>query len=206
MKRLALIGGGGHCKSCIEVINSTSRFNIIGIFDKQEKKSENYLGVPYLGDDSKISDTLSANDMALITVGQIHTSTIRKKLYELTKSMKIQMPVVIASSSIVSHHSKILEGSIIMHGAIVNAAAKIGSNVIINSMALIEHDVQIGDHSHISTGARINGNVHIAEGCFIGSGAIIHHGIQIGSNAVIGAGAVIDKDIASSSIVRGPNE
>ena len=34
---LILIGGGGHCKSCIDVIEQENKFNITGILDVKEK-------------------------------------------------------------------------------------------------------------------------------------------------------------------------
>ena len=33
---IILIGGGGHCKSCIDVIESEGRFQIVGIVDLKE--------------------------------------------------------------------------------------------------------------------------------------------------------------------------
>ena len=30
MRDIILIGGGGHCKSCIDVIEMTNKYNIIG--------------------------------------------------------------------------------------------------------------------------------------------------------------------------------
>lgn len=203
MNKLVLVGGGGHCKSCIEVIESDGRFQLLGIIDNKTNTDKSCLGVPFIGTDAHLEEILSQFDMALVTVGQIHTPETRKKLYHLIKSLGKTMPVICAASSIVSSHSKIKKGSIVMHGAVVNADAEIGNNVIINSMALIEHDVTVGDHCHISTGARINGAANIADGCFIGSGAIIHQNVCIGSNAIISAGAVITKDVAAGNKIRG---
>ena len=59
--------------------------------------------------------------MALITIGQIHSADKRKKLYEILNSQGIEAAVIKASSSAVSRYSTIKEGSIIMHGAVVNA-------------------------------------------------------------------------------------
>ena len=36
MKDILLIGGGGHCKAVIDVIEQEGQFNIIGIIDKTE--------------------------------------------------------------------------------------------------------------------------------------------------------------------------
>lgn len=203
MKSLVLIGGGGHCRSCIEVIESTGRFRIKGIIDNKISKTETCLGYPFIGSDSDIDKIKTMNAMALVTVGQINSPYIRKNLYEILNSQEIKIPVIEASSSIVSRHSSIQEGSIIMHGAVVNARANIGINVIINSMALVEHDAQIGDHCHISTGARINGNAEIGDGCFVGSGAIIHQNIKIGRNSVIPAGSVISNDVPDGELLKG---
>ena len=37
MENIVLIGGGGHCKSVIDTIESSKLYNIIGIIDKNEK-------------------------------------------------------------------------------------------------------------------------------------------------------------------------
>ena len=42
MKELFLIGGGGHCKSCIDVIEEEGKFKIIGIIDQKEKLGQKF--------------------------------------------------------------------------------------------------------------------------------------------------------------------
>ena len=39
MKQIILIGGGGHCKSCIDVIENGNKYKIRGIIDKKKKFS-----------------------------------------------------------------------------------------------------------------------------------------------------------------------
>ena len=41
---IILIGGGGHCKSCIDVIEQEGRLQIAGIVDVPEKKQNNVQG------------------------------------------------------------------------------------------------------------------------------------------------------------------
>ena len=31
------MGGGGHCKSCVDVIESEKKYKIVGIFEKKKK-------------------------------------------------------------------------------------------------------------------------------------------------------------------------
>ena len=40
MKKIILIGGGGHALSCIDVIEHEKKFKIIGIIDKKLKKGK----------------------------------------------------------------------------------------------------------------------------------------------------------------------
>ena len=35
MKKLILIGAGGHCKSCIDVIENQNKFKVEGLIDNQ---------------------------------------------------------------------------------------------------------------------------------------------------------------------------
>ena len=37
-KKLLIIGAGGHSKTCLEVLNSTKKFQILGFLDKKIKK------------------------------------------------------------------------------------------------------------------------------------------------------------------------
>ena len=54
---------------------------------------------------------------------------------------------IISPISYVSENSRIDEGSIVMHNALINSHCNIGINCIINSKALIEHDVTLGAHA-----------------------------------------------------------
>ena len=56
MKPLILIGGGGHCRSAIDVIESDGRFSITGITDKKEKIGESISGVEIIAEDSELEN------------------------------------------------------------------------------------------------------------------------------------------------------
>ncbi len=202
MTSLLLIGGGGHCRSCIDVIEATRKYSIRGIAQKTGHQKLPVLGYPTLGFDEDLQRLIAETSEALITVGQIKTPDTRIRLFNLIKSLGAKLPIIQSPTAYRSPRSDLGEGTILMHRCLVNVNATIGTNCIINSLALIEHDVKIGDHCHISTGSRINGDVSIGEGTFIGSGCVIKEGITIGSRVVIGAGQVVFKDIPDEAIVR----
>lgn len=198
---IILIGGGGHCKSCIDVIEQEGKFKILGILDVPEKIGDNILSYKVIGSDLDIPKMLKETKNFLITVGQIKSPEKRITLYQLIKRLVGNLPALISPMAYVSRSALIGEGTIVMHFAMINANAKVGANCIINSKALVEHDAIIDDHCHISTTAVINGNVKIGAGCYIGANATILQNIEICENVIIGAGAVVTKSITSPNTV-----
>ena len=197
-----LIGGGGHCRSVIDIIESSTHFQVAGIVQPTSDGLASILGYPVRGDDDALPDLLGQTPCALVTVGQLTSASLRKHLYRKLLDLRAKIPVVVSPHAHVSRHAQLGLGTVVLHGALVNAAALVGENCIINSMALIEHDARIGPHCHISTGARLNGSVVVGADCFIGSGAIVHQGVTIGEGCIIGAGCVISRDVAAHTTMR----
>ncbi|WP_312905603.1 NeuD/PglB/VioB family sugar acetyltransferase [Stutzerimonas nitrititolerans] len=168
-ERIILVGGGGHCRSVIDVIEQQGKYKIDGIVDLKENIGEKVLGYPVIACDNQLRELFSSCKNALITVGHIKTNSLRLKLYESLKGIGYKLPVITSPLAYVSRHAQIGEGTVIMHHALVNANANIGKNCIINSKALIEHDAQVGDHCHVSTASVLNGGVVVENNTFVGS-------------------------------------
>jgi len=202
MDKILLIGAGGHARSCIDVIESVGQFEIAGLVEKDESMIHANLGYPIIGIDSELKKLREKYSHTLITVGQIKSSKVRVKLYQRLKELNFTLPVIISPKAYVSKHAQIGEGTIIMHGVIVNANVTIGNNCILNNKSLIEHDAIIGNHCHIATGAIINGEVSVGDKTFIGSGVITKQSISIGNNCVIGAGVVLKSDVEPNQVIK----
>jgi sugar O-acyltransferase (sialic acid O-acetyltransferase NeuD family) len=198
---IVLIGGGGHCKACIDVIESTQH-TIAGILDKEpgENKVLNY---SILGGDDEIKKLIAKGHEFLITIGQIKSAASRVHLYEKIIGLNGKLSIVFAASALISKYATVGKGTIVMHQAIINVSATVGNNCIINTKALIEHDCFIDDHSHISTGAIVNGHCRVGKRVFIGSNSVLVQGVQIGDEVVIGAGSVVVNNITDSGIYAG---
>ena len=191
MNKIILIGGGGHCKSTIDVIEQEGKFQIAGIIDKPKFLDSKILDYKVIGNDFDLEKLAKKYRYALITVGQIKSASLRVKLYNLAKKRGFLLPRIVSPRAYVSKHSKIGNGTIVLHDTIINANVSIGYNCIINSKALIEHDCHIGNHNHISTNAIINGGVRIESECFIGSNVTKNNNITIKKNSFIKAGSLI---------------
>lgn len=199
---ILLIGAGGHCKSCIDLISIISNYEVGGIVDKDGSKCTEVLGQKVIGTDSDLEFLVQRFPQLLITTGQIKSPLLRSELFLKTKNLGASFPVIISPTAYISNTAIIDEGTISFHQTLINTSVQVGKNCIINNKALIEHESTIGSHCHVSTGALINGGVVIDEGCFIGSGAIIHEGVKIGRGSVISAGKIVQKDIPNDTFLR----
>ena len=191
MKEIILIGGGGHCKSVIDVIEQEGQFKIVGIVDRPELLGTDVLGYSVIGNDANLESLAKKHTYALVTVGHIRSPAPRIKLFDIATEAGFVLPSIISPRAYVSQHAFIGQGVVVMHDALINAGATIGNNCIINSKALIEHDTKILEHCHISTSVTINGGVTIESGCFIGSGVITKESIIIKQNSFIKAGTIV---------------
>jgi sugar O-acyltransferase (sialic acid O-acetyltransferase NeuD family) len=193
MKPIILVGGGGHCTSCIDVIEQTGLYQIMGILDLPEKLGEKVLNYRVIGTDNELERFLPDCADFLITVGQIKSSALRKKLFQKIKMAGGNLPVIICPTAYVSRYANIEEGTIVMHQALINAGTSVGKGCIINTKALIEHEVVVGSFCHISTAAIVNGQVNIGDQCFIGSNTVIANNTNVAANSIIAAGSQIFK-------------
>jgi sugar O-acyltransferase (sialic acid O-acetyltransferase NeuD family) len=197
---LILVGGGGHCKSCIDVIEEDGKYKIAGIVDLPPKLGEKILGYEVIGCDHDLPELRKKFSNFLITLGQIKTPNIRIQIFERIKNLNGTLCVIISPYAHVSQHAQLGEGTIVMHGCIINAAARVGHNCIINTKALVEHDAVIGDHCHISTASVVNGNTFVDTGTFFGSNSVTRESIRIGENSMIGCGLRINHSLPKQSI------
>ncbi|MFL0269659.1 acetyltransferase [Candidatus Clostridium radicumherbarum] len=203
MKKIVLIGAGGHCKVVIDIIKSTNEYEIIGITDKTEKLF-NILDVPVIGDDNRLIQIFNSGvHNAFICVGALNNINSRQLIYNKLKSIGFNLPVLRHKNSIISKYTSIGEGTCIMPGAIINAGSLLGINCIVNTGSIIEHDCNIGNNTHISPNVAIGGDVNIGNNTHIGIGSSILQGINIGSNVTIGAGAVVINNIDDNVLAVG---
>lgn len=189
MKDLYLIGGGGHCRSCIDVIELEGKYRIKGIFDMKENVGKSVLGYPIVASDADIENFVSKDCYFLITIGQIKTSETRVKFYNQLKKLNANLATVISPRAHVSKHASIGKGTVVLHDVLVNSNVEVGENCILNTKCLLEHDVKIGNHCHISTASVVNGGCNVEDNCFVGSNAVLKQGLTVADGTLIQAGS-----------------
>lgn len=190
MKKIILIGAGGHARSCVDVINSQSFFNVslmVGKNDRNFKKISTVSELEFLKNYKLKKKNL------LIGIGQLRDGRKRKKIFDFYKDRGCNFPVIKSKICYISSNSNVDEGSIIMHKAFINTNSYIGKNCIINTGAIIEHDVTVGNNVHIAPGAIILGGCTIKENSFIGSGSVVKQNTIIDKNFILQSGKYYNK-------------
>jgi sugar O-acyltransferase (sialic acid O-acetyltransferase NeuD family) len=204
MEDIILLGGGGHCKSVIDTINSLGKYNIVGILDIKDKKGSKIYNIEVIGtDDELINHYNNGVKNAFISLGSIGDTRVRRKLNDNIKNVGMTLPNIIDPTAILPENIEIGEGNFIGKGVILNSDVKIGVNCIINSGSIIEHDCIVDDYVHIAPGSTLSGSVNIGSDSHIGTNSAIIQNIVIGENTIIGAGSVVVKDIGNNKKAYG---
>lgn len=191
MREILLIGGGGHCKSVIDVVEQEGSYEIAGIVDKNKPLGSLVCGYKVLGSDDDLRKLSSKYDYALVTIGQVSISNLRESVYHDLIKLGFTCPKIISPEAYVSPFANIGNGTVVHHRVTINADVHIGENCIINSHALVEHDCRIESHCHVSTGSTLNGGVKVGKGSFIGSGAIVIEASLIEPDSFVRAGSIV---------------
>ena len=103
MKSIILLGNGGHCKSCIDVIENSDEFQIKGIITNEKDFSESFMNYKILGNDAAISSCFDSVDFGLVAVGQIKSASKRVLLFDLLRNNKITLATVKSKNSLVKN-------------------------------------------------------------------------------------------------------
>ncbi len=200
---LILIGGGGHCRACVDVIEEAGEYRIAGVVDRREMLGQEVLGYPVVATDDDYPSLSTRYSNFLITIGQVRTAARRRELFERVVALGGGFPAIVSPRAHVSRHADLGAGTIVMHHATVNASARVGANCIINTGATVEHDAVVGDHCHVATGAVVNGSCRLGDEVFVGCGAALFHGVSLTSGVLVSAGSVVRCSVTESGVFRG---
>ena len=122
MSELILMGGGGHCRSAIDVIEAEGSRRIMGVLEDPAFEGSEVMGYPILGTDDALADLVGRGVGVLVTIGQIKTSKIRERAFAVAKKAGASLPVIVSPNAYWSRHATVGAGTMVMHGAVVNAA------------------------------------------------------------------------------------
>lgn len=184
-----IFGASGHGKVVAEIAEQGER-EIIAFVDKDRSKKQLL--------DYKVIHEVNEPDRMFIAIGN---NRIRKNIADSYSN--VTYPLLMHPLSTISKRAVILEGTVVMAGATINADVRIGKHCIINTNASVDHDCVLEDFVHISPNVALAGDVIVGEGTHIGIGASVIQGITIGKWCTIGAGTVVIRDVPDGTTLVG---
>ena len=203
MKKLIIVGAGGHAAELRDYINHhntarpADRMHVEGFIDDDEKNYHHYgFPEPFLG---SIQDHVVREDVYYLM--GIANLAYRKPLIEKFLQSGARFTGLIHPTAIISPSCEIGEGTVVSHNASVGAKAKLGKFNMLNSRCTIGHDTQMGDYNFISPQVAISGNTKIGDNNLIGTNSCTIPGMTIGNNNKIAAGMVVYKPIFDDETV-----
>ena len=177
--KIIIYGDGGHATSCIDLIESTKKFKIIGVVsNKKFKTVDTY---PVIGNDKELLNLKKITKNIVIGISFYKDIKTRTKIFSRLKKLGFNIPTICSPLSYISKNVKIGEGSQIFHRVVINKNVVIENNCIVNNQSLIEHDVTI------------NGRCTIGQSVFIGSGSVLRENLKIKNNSFIKMGSILKK-------------
>ena len=197
--RCVVLGGGGHAKVVIDILQQAAEVEIAGFVDPVEQPD--LCGCRRLGSDDILSELFrSGVRSAFVAIGD---NRRRMECIASVKQQGFTLINAISPGAIVSPHATLARGIAVMPGAVVNAGAHIGEGAIVNTNATVDHDCTIGACVHVAPRAALAGCVSLGEGVFVGIGASVIPRIAVGAWTTVGAGAAVIADLPDHVVAVG---
>jgi UDP-perosamine 4-acetyltransferase len=199
-ERVVILGGGGHAKVVIDILEQAAEFAIAGFLSPAEQPDE-ICGYRRLGSDGALDEVLrSGVASAFVAIGD---NRRRMDCIALVRRHGFTLVNAISPAGIVSRHATLYCGIAVMPGAVINAGSVVQEGAIINTNATVDHDCVVGACAHVAPGTTLAGCVRLGDGVFLGTGSSVIPGIAIGSWTTVGAGAVVVADLPDHVVAVG---
>jgi acetyltransferase EpsM len=207
MRRIVMIGDGGHGKVVRELIALTPDARLEAVLD--DRYAAQAGEAPHIGPDGELRGPVAAwrglleQDAELAFVAAIGDNRVRHAIVRMLEAGGARFARLIHPSAIISPRARIGPGAVVMARAVVQPDAVVGAHAIVNTGAIVEHDCVLGDCAHAAPGAVLAGGVRAGEGALIGAGAVILPGRTVGDWSTAGAGAVVTRDMPPGCTAAG---
>ena len=202
MKRLIIIGAGGHGRELLEWVKDINALSptwkFLGFLDDDkralEKTNCDYSIIGNIHDWDKFDDVFFALGIA--------SPAVKEHICVDLLGKGARFASIIHPSVRIAENASYGKGFIAYPGAFVCSNAHIGDFVTLLS-SKISHDCVIGDYCTILSYCGVNGNTTLGKRVFIGNHATMVQGITVGNDVTIGMGSVVIRDISDNIHVFG---
>lgn len=205
MKRIAIIGAGGHGREQLDLIAALAAAG-------EAVRAEGFVvdadlappdgrvrGLPVLGG----LDWLEAHRREVVAVCAIGGSAARAGVIARLGGCDVRFESLIHPAASVSGSVRLDEGAIVCAGAVLTSDVVLGAHVHIGIGGIVSHDCVLGDFASLAPGVRLAGAVRVGAGAWLGVGTVVRDRATIGEWSITGAGTVVLDDVPPDTTAVG---
>jgi sugar O-acyltransferase (sialic acid O-acetyltransferase NeuD family) len=201
--QVVIVGGGGHAKMFIDILQAQSALRIAGIVDPGLAPGSTVLGVPVLGDDGLLPALWARGvRQAVLGVGAVGNHRLRSRLFQQLLALGFALPNIVHSRAVVEPSARLGQGNLVMAQAYVGSAVRIGDNCIINTGSIVSHDCVLHDNVHLAPGAVLAGGVEVGTDTLIGMNCAVYMRLRIGRRVTVANQSSVLADLPDDSLFR----
>lgn len=188
MRRLLIVGAGGHGRSVADAVLEAGTFVLAGFLDDAAPSLPKVWDVPVLGTAADVGAYRRHADAAIVAIGN---NAAREALCLRLSEAGFELATAVHPKAIVSPRATIGPGSAIMAGAIVGTEARLGFGTIVNSGAVVDHHAQVHDFGHLGVHACMAGGTVLGRGAWMQAGCSLGYGVKVPDGAVLLPGTAL---------------
>ena len=188
MRRLIIVGAGGHARSVAETVLLSGKFELAGFLDDTFPGLAKVWDFPVLGTTADIEKCRAFAEVAVVAIGK---NELREVLCGQLRTAGFELATVIHPCAIVSPKAVVDAGCMIMAGAIIGTEAQLGSGVIVNCGAVVDHHCRVEDFGHLGVHAAMAGSSVLGRGTWMQAGSALGYGVRIDAGVVLAPGEAV---------------
>jgi sugar O-acyltransferase (sialic acid O-acetyltransferase NeuD family) len=203
MKKLIIIGAGGHSAEIDDYINFAKKSDpnfdqeILGFIDDNPQSYLNYdFTAPFFG--TIQSHEVSKDCFYLMGIANLK---YRKPIIERFLGEGAKFTGFIHPDTYISPSSTIGNGVVIAPGVNIGPKVVVGDFTLINSRSSMGHDTIVGNYNFICPNVCFSGFTLVGDENLFGINSATIPGVKIGSRNKIAAGMILDKNVADDEVV-----
>ena len=149
MKKLLVIGAGGHGKVVAEIAEAVG-YEAVAFLDDNRAEA--------IGKTAEVGKFKEEYSEAFVGIGN---NKVRAEWLQKLRQCGYAIPTLVHPSAYVSKTAAIGMGTVVEPKAIVNANSQIAEGCIISVGAIVDHDVHIGAYCHVNAGAIVKAGAEV---------------------------------------------
>lgn len=172
MKKIVIIGAGGHGKVLAEIVKQNNNSLNLGFVDDGiEKETVVFDSITCWGTVNELITKQISVDGVVVGIGN---NEIRKKIVQQLKTAGIPIESVVHPSVQIASSTVIGKGVAILQGAVISTLVHVEEGAIIDVGVVVNHEATVKSFAHLTIGTIVCNNAVIHEGIKTNPGEIIY--------------------------------